>query len=203
MRNFVVTISREYGTGGHDIGKRLASLLDVPFYDREVVELTARKYALDEERLHEMEEQSRMPQPFGRGGGLGAFADSDDRLFILQSQTVIELAEEPCVIVGRCADFVLREHPERYSFFLYSGAKQRMVHVARHASSYLSGDPAQTVAKMDRRRAAYYKYHTGQEWGKPSNYTLCVDTGILGPKTAELLAEFVRLRRNLEGGAGA
>ncbi len=201
MRDFVVTISREYGTGGHDIGKRLASLLDVPFYDREVVELTAQKYTLDENRLHEMEEQSRMPQPFGRGGGLGAFADSDDRLFILQSQTVIELAKEPCVIVGRCADFVLRDHPGRCSFFLYSGVKQRMVHVAQHSASYLSGDPAQTVAKMDRRRAAYYKYHTGQEWGRPSNYSLCIDTALLGPRTAELLAGFVQLRGNLEGGA--
>ena len=71
MGEYVITISREYGSGGHDIGKRLASLLDIPFYDREVVELTAKKYALDEERLHEMEEQSKMPQPFGRGGGLG------------------------------------------------------------------------------------------------------------------------------------
>lgn len=201
MGDYVITISREYGSGGHDIGKRLASLLDIPFYDREVVELTAKKYALDEERLHEMEDQSKMPQPFGRGGGLGAFADSDDRLFILQSQTVIELAKEPCVIVGRCADFVLHDHPGRLSFFLYSGVKQRMVHVASHAASYRSGDPAQAVAKMDRRRAAYYKYHTGQEWGRPSNYSLCVDTGILGPKTADLLAEFVRLRTASEGGS--
>ena len=202
MGNFVITISREYGSGGHAIGKRLAKLLEIPFYDREVVELTAKKFTVDEERLNEMEDQSKMPQPFGRGGGLGAFADSDDRLFILQSQTVIELAEQPCVIVGRCADFVLRDHPDRVSFFLYSGMKQRLVHVASHASSYRPGDPAQVVAKMDRRRAAYYKYHTGQEWGRPSNYHLCVDTGMLGPKTAELLADYVRLRSNLKGGAG-
>ncbi len=200
MRKFVVTISREYGTGGHDIGKRLASLLNVPFYDREVVELTAQKYALDQARLLEMEEKSKMPQPFGRGGGLGAFADSDDRLFILQSQTVIELAQTPCVIVGRCADFILRDHPERYSFFLYSGLKQRMAHIEKSSALYLPGDPAKSATKMDRRRAAYYKYHTGQEWGRPSNYHLCVDTGMLGPKAADLLAEFVRLRGSLKGG---
>lgn len=198
MKKFVATISREYGSGGHAIGKRLAELLDVPFYDREVVELTAQKYAVDEERLHEMEEQSKMPQPFGWGGGSSAFADSDDRLFILQSKTVIELAEQPCVIVGRCADFVLRDHPECINFFLYSGVKKRLAHISSHASVYRAGNSVQTVEKMDRRRAAYYKYHTGQEWGKPSNYHLCVDTGTLGPKTAELLAEYIRLRTSMK-----
>lgn len=200
MGNYVITISREYGSGGRDIGKKLAETLNIPFYDREIVELTARKHDLDEAHLLEMEEQSKTSLRFGFGDA-GSFADSDDRLFILQSQTVIELAQQPCVIVGRCADFVLRDHPGRYSFFIYSGLKQRMAHMKKQAGVYRTGDPALETAKMDRRRAAYYKYHTGQEWGKPSNYHLCIDSGALGPHTAEVLASFVRLGESVRGGS--
>lgn len=196
MEDFVVTISREYGSGGHDIGKQLAKLLNIPFYDREIVELTAQKHAVDADRLTEMEEQSKGPQLFRQG--MGAFSQSDDRLFILQSQTVLELAQASCVIVGRCADFVLRNHPNRYSFFLYSGMKQRIENMTRKASLYRSNDPAQEALRMDRKRAAYYKYHTGQEWGRPANYHLCVDSGMLGLKTALLLQNFIQLHRQTE-----
>ena len=199
MENYVVTISREYGTGGHDIGKRLASLLNIPFYDREIVELTAQKYNLDAERLREMEYKSVTPLPFG-AGGFGKVSDTDDRLFILQSETVLELAKQPCVIVGRCADFVLQEHPGRYSFFLYSALKLRLARVRQQPAFYKSDDPALETEKMDRRRAAYYKYYTGQEWGRPANYDLCIDTGKLGPHTPELLAEFVRIGERQRGG---
>lgn len=193
MEDFVVTISREYGSGGHDIGKRLAELLEIPFYDREIVELTAQKHTIDADRLSEMEECSKWPQLLWQG--VGSFADSDDRLFILQSQTVLELAQSSCVIVGRCADFVLRNHPNRHSFFLYSGMKQRIENMTRKVSLYRANNPAQTALRMDRKRAAYYKYHTGQEWGRPANYHLCVDTGALGPQTAALLQEYIRLHR--------
>lgn len=203
MSNCVITISRTYGSGGHDIGKRLAHLLEIPFYDREIVEMTSKKHHVDQESLNEMEDQSRTPLPFGYGGGFGAFADTNDRLFILQSQTILELAKNPCVIVGRCADFVLRDHPNCYSFFIYSGIMQRIERVKRESQTYKAGDPVRAVEKMDRRRAAYYKYHTGQEWGKTSNYNLCVDSGTLGPQTADVLAEFVRLAETVKGDANA
>lgn len=191
MKDFVITISREYGSGGHDIGRRLAELLDVPFYDREIVELTAQQHNLDADNLLDMEEQSRTPLPFGLGG-LGVASDNSDRLFVLQSQTIIQLARKPCVIVGRCADFVLRDHPGRYSFFIYSGLKQRLAHTQQHHRTYRNAG-AQEVARMDQRRAAYYKYFTGQEWGKPANYHLCIDSSMLGPRTADILATYVQL----------
>lgn len=127
-QDMVITISREYGTGGHDIGKRLAALLNVPFYDSEIVEMTARQHNLDKDRLNEMENQSKNPLPFGLGG-FGVVSDSDDRMFILQSQTILELAQRPCVIVGRCADYVLQDNPNRYSIFLYSRMKARMENI--------------------------------------------------------------------------
>ena len=191
MDNFVVTISREYGSGGHDIGKRLAQLLKVPFYDKEIVDITAWNNFVDKDRLNEMEDQSKLPFRFSRA--FGSFNDSDDQLFIRQSKTIFELAKSSCVIVGRCADYVLRDHPNRYSFFLYSGMKKRVEHMKHASGLYPAKNPAQEAPRMDKRRAAYYKYHTGQEWGQPSNYHLCVDTGILGPHTAELLKEFMQL----------
>ena len=191
MKKYVITISREYGSGGHDIGKRLAGLLGVPFYDREIVELTAQKHGLDAADLQEMEDKSRTPLPFGLGG-MGVNPDSADRLFILQSQTIIGLAKQPCVIVGRCADFVLRDHPDRISFFIYSSMKQRLDNAKKQAEAYKNAG-LREIEKMDRRRAAYYKYHTGQEWGKPSNYHLCVDSGVLGMATADALAAFLQI----------
>ena len=191
MKKYVITISREYGSGGHDIGKRLAGLLGVPFYDREIVELTAQKHGLDAADLQEMEDKSRTPLPFGLGG-MGVNPDSADRMFILQSQTIIGLAKQPCVIVGRCADFVLRDHPDRISFFIYSGMKQRLDNAQKQAEAYKNAG-LREIEKMDRRRAAYYKYHTGQEWGKPSNYHLCVDSGVLGMATADALAAFLQI----------
>ena len=191
MKKYVITISREYGSGGNDIGKRLAGLLGVPFYDREIVELTAQKNGLDAADLQEMEDKSRTPLPFGLGG-MGVNPDSADRLFILQSQTIIGLAKQPCVIVGRCADFVLRDHPDRISFFIYSGMKQRLDNAKKQAEAYKNAG-LREIEKMDRRRAAYYKYHTGQEWGKPSNYHLCVDSGVLGMATADALAAFLQI----------
>lgn len=197
MQDYVITISREYGSGGRDIGKGLAERLGIPFYDREIVELTAQKHGLDADSLSAMEDRAKTPFRFS----FDAQPDSDDRMFILQSRTIIELAKQPCVIVGRCADYVLQSHPNRYSLFLYSGMKQRLAYMQKKPGIYRTNDPAQAAAKMDRRRAAYYKYHTGQDWGKPGNYHLCVDTGVLGARTADLLAEFVR--QALAGNGGA
>ena len=160
----------------------------MPFYDSEIVKMTAQQHNLDEDRLNEMENQSKNPLPFGLGG-FGAVADSDDRMFILQSQTILELAQKPCVIVGRCADYVLQDNPNRYSIFLYSSLKARMENIKKF---HPEQNPATETVKMDRRRAAYYKYHTGQEWGKPSDYHLCMDTSTLGPKAAQVLADVVR-----------
>lgn len=193
MDNFVVTISREYGSGGHDIGKQLAELLKIPFYDKEIVEMTAHKHSIDAQRLSEMEEDSKLP--FSLIQAFGPLSESDEQLFILQSQTILELAQSSCVIVGRCADFVLRNHPKRFSFFLYSGMKQRVEHMKRKSGLYKASDPMQQAIRMDKRRAAYYKYYTGQEWGQPANYHLCVDTGMLGPRTAELLKMFIELKK--------
>lgn len=190
MDNFVITISREYGSGGHDIGKRLAKLLEVPFYDKEIVDITAQKYSVDARRLHEMENHSKLP--FSLPQAFSSFSESDDQLFIRQSQTIFELAQSSCVIVGRCADFVLRNHPNRFSFFLYSGMQGRVARIKRKSGIYAASEPVQQVIHMDKRRAAYYKYYTGQEWGQPSNYHLCVDTSILGPDTAELLKIFLQ-----------
>ena len=93
------------------------------------------------------------------------------------------------MIVGRCADYVLQDNPNRYSIFLYSGMKARMENIKKF---HPDQNPVTETVKMDRRRAAYYKYHTGQEWGKPSNYHLCIDTSTLGPCTAEVLADVIK-----------
>lgn len=194
MAELVITISREYGSGGHDIGKRLAGLLHIPFYDSEIVSLTAKRHDVDADSLSDMENMSKRPLPFG----LTSRQESDEHLFLLQSQTIIELARESCVIVGRCADFILQNHPGRYSFFVYSGIKKKLERMEKQPGVYQTADAAKETEKMDRRRAAYYKYYTGQEWGKPSNYHLCVDSSVLGPNTAEALAAFIHLGEQMK-----
>lgn len=195
MRNFVITISREYGSGGHDIGKRLADRLGIPFYDREIVQLTAEKHAVDAVRLREMEERSILPRWFG----FGPEPDADDRLFCCSHAPLLSWRGSPVSLLDDAQTLYCKIIRDVTTFSSMPGSssagfKQRLEHMQQANGRYhKTNDPAQEVLKMDRRRAAYYKYHTGQEWGKASNYHLSVDSGTLGLRTVDLLEQFVTL----------
>lgn len=185
---FVVTISREYGSGGHRIGKLLAERLGVKLYDKNLISLTAHRSGLDEESVKES----------------GVMADSrlevydapvQTAVFQAQSRIIHEVASrESCVIVGRLANFVLRAHKRCFRVFIYAGREDR---IRRVTTRY--GVPAEaaeeTLRRLDRERRAYCLHYTGGDWGARRHYNLMVDSSLLGEEgTAALLEEIVRQR---------
>lgn len=187
MASLVITIGRECGSGGHTIGKLLSQRLGLPFYDKEIVELVAAKTKLSPEFINTHGE-------YFQGGSLGHIigygtrfdgaaktgSSLTDHLQQAQAETVLEVAQkEPCVIVGRCADYVLKGKVPTLNVFIHSEMSYK---VERSAEEHgLLRDKAEaTLLRRDKARAQSYKFYTDQKWGDVKNYDLCLDSGKLG-----------------------
>ena len=201
----IITVGRQYGSGGREIGKKIADQLGIPFYDKELVEMAAKKSNISNEAVKEIDERatnsllySIVTGSFGmKGLNAPLFYEMpmNDKFFIAQSEVIKEVAHQgDCVIVGRCADYVL-EHEENVdvlSLFLYASLDFRTLRVAsdlnltvHHAKDY--------IQKTDKQRRTYYDYYTSREWGKMSNYDLCINTEKIGiDKTAELVVRYLK-----------
>lgn len=181
----IITISREYGSGGHDIGKRLAAELNIPFYDKEIITLAAKESGVDESDFEQLGEE---PSAFQLSLAMLDPNNRNDSLFMMQSRTIRRLADRgPCVIVGRCADYVLRDCDRAVNVFVCSASLKRVRNIKKKGlfASRRGGGDAQeeqlrAVLEMDARRSMYYQHYTGQEWGKASNYHLCIDSSRIG-----------------------
>ncbi|MDD3242490.1 MAG: cytidylate kinase-like family protein [Eubacteriales bacterium] len=181
----VITISRQYGSGGRLIGQKLAQALDIPFYDKELITLAAKKSGYDEEIFKSVDEQASNSLLYTLamdGNVTSGFTNLplNDQLFMIQSGIIRDLAKQgPCVIVGRCADYVLSEEPDVVNVFIYADLKARM---ERAVSQYglPQGKAEVTLVKTDKRRATYYNYYSGKKWGRAENYHLCLDSGRIG-----------------------
>lgn len=195
----IITISRQYGSGGRLIGKMLAERLDIPFYDNELITLAAEKTGLSKDCFKDAEQTSTgnlllsltTLTPSMDSFGLPL----NEKIFLVQSQVIKEVAEQgSCVIVGRSADYVLSDMPNCINVFLQADLKDR---VARSIKEYgLPGKNAEAaVLKTDKKRAGYYNYFTGQKWGKAEQYDLIFNTSRMDlEKTVEILAHYVTLR---------
>lgn len=180
--NVVITIAREFGSGGHMLGEMLASRLGVKLYDREFIKMAARSSGINEEYIRQNEQtipsfwlKCILSQGYGTQAGRGL--SDDDVLFLAESKIVQQLAAEaPCVIVGRCADFVLKGRPGVVRVYCYS---DRDVAVNRCISEYgMSREKAEAeTMRINRARATHYEYYTGQRWDDPRNYDLMINTG--------------------------
>ncbi|WP_097006875.1 MULTISPECIES: cytidylate kinase-like family protein [Lacrimispora] len=181
--NRAITISREFGSGGRELGMRLSKKLEIPFYDKELISLTAQETNLSETELLSyyesipVTEQSLEPTIYTSFSPLYEVPISD-QVFLAQSRVVKYLAEQgPCIIVGRCADRVLEES---INLFVYAEIENR---VKRISSFYKDMDPGiieNEIRETDRKRKDYYQYYTGCEWGKAQNYHLCLNSGFAG-----------------------
>lgn len=203
-RRILVTIAREYGSGGSAIGRRLAEKLGCPFYDKELLTLAARESGIKEDLFQQADEK-----PSGRfweamATGAGSFGNRhvalgelpmNDRLFLIQSDIIRKVAAQgSCVIVGRCADHILRDEPDSLRFFIHAGVESRLERIVNRYH-VPGGEARAAMERIDRERAAYYAHHTQGKWGKAENYHLSVDSSVLGiDGTAELLLTFARMR---------
>ena len=180
----VITISREYGAGGHTIGRQVAERLGINFYDRDIILSTARESGLDVDRIIEEEEVMRKRDSFLRAI-LPASYDIKDTVFEYERRAIIKLANEgPCVLLGRCSGVTLEEENiDHMSVFLFADEAHRL---PRAMELNDCTDPEQArriMRKIDSGRHAYYECYTGRHWGSVHEYTMALDTGILGMDT--------------------
>ncbi|MBC8529105.1 cytidylate kinase-like family protein [Christensenellaceae bacterium NSJ-44] len=192
MHNQVITLAREFGSGGRLIGKRLSELLQIPFYDREVIVEAARKTGLSEDYISEAEQKkshfiynlSFSPENL----------PLSDQVFLAQAEVIRAAAQQgPCVIVGRCADDILREYPGRVSVFIHAPLEQR-VRRAREVYHVEAADVKSDVLRRDKQRAAYYNYFTNARWGQLKNYDMALDSSVGIEQAAQLICQLVKFR---------
>lgn len=191
MKNRIITISREFGSGGRTIGKEVAAKLGIPCYDHELIEKIAEESGFTREYIAERGEYTSY------GSWLAsAFSDRDfngysnqDYLWTIQRNIILNLAEkESCVIVGRCADYILKDTADCLTVFIHSDMDQRADRIVRQYGER-TDTPEKRLRDKDKRRAAYYQFYTDRKWGAIQNYHITLNSGVLGiEKCAEILA---------------
>lgn len=171
----VITISREYGSGGRAIGEKLAKELGIPFYNKELILMAAKESGLSEEYIKKAEQQKSTSFLYGLYMGAQQLP-MNDQIFLIQSKIIREIAEKgPCVIVGRCADYVLRERKDLLSVFIHaplSFRAQRAQNVYEKTASNIED----FVKKKDKKRAAFYNYFSQNKWGDARHYHLAISS---------------------------
>ena len=200
-KNPVITIARQFGSGGHQIGKRVAELLGIPVYDKELILLAAEKSGYHPDVLAKADEKAAGSLLYtlaigtSRMGGLSGNYDIpiNDKLFIAQNEIIQDLAEKgQCVIVGRCGDYALRHFDNKFSVFIYADISMRAERIME-SRGISEAEAKNLIAKEDKKRAGYYNFYTGQKWGSPERYGASFNTAVLGiDRTAEIIADMVR-----------
>ena len=189
MKNRVITISREFGSGGRTIGKKAAEKLGIPCYDAEIILEMARQTGFAPDYVKEAGEDAP-------GGFLSAaFSNrmfgptNEDILWEHQYRVITALAEKgSCVIVGRCADYILRDKADCLTVFIHADMKFRADRIVR-VYGEREQSPEERLRDKDKRRAAYHRFYTNMKWGHAQNYHLTLDSGVLGiEKCAEIIA---------------
>lgn len=181
-----ITISREFGSGGRTIGKEVARRLGIPCYDKDLIEKIAEETGYAKGYIEDESEYAPSSNSFAYmflGRGFDGLANAD-RIWIAQRKVLEELANQgPCVIVGRCADYVLRERTDCLNVFVYADKAFRAERIVKQYGES-AVEPEKRLADKDKKRKLNYKYFTEREWGKRENYHLSIDSGFLGIEKA-------------------
>ena len=185
MKYKTIAISREFGSGGRTIGKNVAEKLGIPCYDQELIEMIAKESGFSEEYIKSNDEQTQKGGLFG-----GLFTDrvydtpiTQDVVWDAQEKIILELAEKgPCVIVGRCADFILRDRPDCLRVYIHADKTHRAERIVR-VYGEREDSPAKRIEDKDRSRRAYYEQYTRAKWGDADNFHIALDSGTLGLDT--------------------
>lgn len=197
----VITITRQYGSGGREIGEKLAKALELPFYDNELISRAAKESGFAEAAFERAEEKATNSLLYSIAMGMNAYGNQDfgfaglsldDKIFLAQSNIIRKVAEEgPCVIVGRCADYVLKDLPGVVNVFVHAGLDFRIVRATK-LYGLAEKKAAEQVMKYDKRRANYYNYHTTEKWANMFAYDLAVNVERLGVDgSVDLIRQFI------------
>lgn len=202
----IITIGRQFGSGGHEVGRKLADLLGIPFYDKELITIASKESGLCPEFFEKADERTSgsLSYAFAMGfpffGAVSPYNDflSNDTLFKIQSDVIRKLAAETsCVLVGRCADYILRDNVRCVNIFVHTSLENRIARIM--ASHNLSVENARAlIEKTDKSRANFYNYYSNKEWGVASTYHLTIDSYSLGiEETIHFIKTFVEKKLNI------
>lgn len=199
MKKQIITISRQCGSGGHTIGEAVAKRLDIPFYDKKLLEIVAKESGFPADVVEQQGEYvpssllysiaTHISYGFDYMGRKNT-ASLPDQIYAFQKNLIQELARrESCVIVGRCADYILRDNPDCLHVFIYGKFEDREQRiVSEHGIA--KAEARAHILDRDKKRRQHYEYYTGQKWGIAENYNLCLDSGYYGVDIcAKLIAE--------------
>ena len=194
-KNIIITISREYGSGGRYVGRLIADKLGIKFYDKEIITKLAEKTGLSEEYIENNEQKKETLANLNNGYYFGL--NNSDELFLKEAELIKELAsKESCVIIGRCADFTLKDRKNVIKVFIYSNMEDKI----NRATKFYKLDKEKAkkeITRIDKLRANHYKYYTQKKWNDHSNYDICINTATLGvEKSAELVCDIVKQKES-------
>lgn len=201
-QNIAITIGRQYGSGGKEIGLRVGELLGIKVYDKELLTMAAEKKGINPDYLRRVDEKAASSLLYTLAMGssaysarhLGVDVPINDQLFITQTEIIKEITEkESAIFIGRCADYVLRNHPHRLSFFIHSDYDSR-VHRIMERHGVKRSEAESMINKTDKKRVNYYNFYTGKKWGRFENYHMSLDSSLLGVEgTAQMIAQLVNI----------
>ena len=204
MERFVIAITRTCGSGGTTIGKMISNDYGINMYDRELLRLASEDSGINELLFLNVDEHVKKSLLYKVSkkvyqGELIPPESSDftsnDNLFNYQAKVLRELAEkESYVVIGRCADYILKDKPNVFKIFIHACAEECIKHEMERLCMN-EKDAAKHIKKMDKYRSEYYYYHTGEKWEDPKNYDLSIDTSVLGfEKSVQLIRSYINLR---------
>ena len=202
-KKIVITIARQFGSGGREIGETLAKILGIPVIDKELIKDAIRDTDFNEELIKDADESAANSLLYtlamgsnmlGAAMHFGYKMPINDKLFLLQSDAIKRYAEEgSCVIIGRCADYVLRDEANLFRIFVHGDLEHRKERVKARHPELKPSQIVDVINKTDKRRASYYNFYTGEKWGKYDNYDMTINSSTLGIcESAELLAAAVK-----------
>lgn len=211
----IITIGRQFGSWGLEIGKRIAEDYGVKLYDKEMLKVAAKESGMSEELFKTHDEKptnsflySLVMDTYSLGYSSGTFVDMpiNHKVFLAQFDAIKKIADEgPCVIVGRCADYALEEYDNVVNVFIYADMDARIRKVVEYREKEFhekisDAKAKDMIIKEDKRRASYYNYYTNKEWGDAKGYDLCINSGKLGVEgTVKAIKEYVKIRNEFRG----
>ncbi len=206
-KKVIVTIARQFGSGGREVGELVAKSLGFEYHDKSLISLAAEKSGISHDVLKNTDEKATPSFLYSIAmGGMGMVPFShgmpydtpiNDKLFVLQSGIIEELAKSnSCVFIGRCADYVLRDFDNVVRVFIYADIDKRAEEVAYRNNIPLN-EAKSLAIKLDKKRANYYGYYTSKKWGRSENYDLMIDTTKIGKEgAAKIIEDFVKIIQN-------
>lgn len=202
-KDFVIVIGRQFGSGGREIGRRIAEKLGIPYFDKNLLAEAAKAFGFDKDVLADADEKrpsfirTFLGSSYGNTSDFGCWGSlSPDALYDVQSQVIGRICHAgPCVIVGRTADYIARELTNLFSVFIHSPEAHRARRIVMRNDAADEAEAIRIAKKADSKRESYYNYYTGRRWGAASNYHLSLDASMLSmEETVDLIISFLKAR---------